>query len=160
MKDIERIIANHPFFADMDPNYIPVLATGAKEDEFDTNELLFREGEPANQFYLILSGRVALETHEPMNGTFPVEEIGAEDVVGWSWLFPPFVWHLQARAMETTSAVILDGGHLLIQAEHDHQFGYELMKRIVQLAVRRLRAIRNRLLEHVKTAEADTAKSP
>jgi hypothetical protein len=67
-------------------------------------------------------------------------------VLGWSWLFSPFVWHLQGRAIEPTIAVVLDGGHLLVVAERNHEFGYELMKRVSQVVIHRLQAARRQLL--------------
>jgi len=75
-----------------------------------------------------------------------IQDLGPGDVLGWSWLFPPFVWHLQARALEPTGAVVLDGAHLLIAAERNGNFGYELMKRVAQVLIHRLQATRKQLL--------------
>ena len=68
------------------------------------------------------------------------------DVLGWSWLFPPFSWNFQARAIEPTSAIVLSGAHLLVTAEGNHDFGYELMKRVAQVVIHRLQATRKQLL--------------
>ena len=125
---------------------LAVLAEGAKAAAFKAGDVLFREGEPANQFFLIQSGKIALETHEPANGTMLVQTLGAGDVLGWSWLFPPFVWHFQARAIEPASVIILSGAHLLATAERRHDFGYELMKRVAQVVIRRLQTTRKQLL--------------
>jgi CRP/FNR family cyclic AMP-dependent transcriptional regulator len=73
--------------------------------------------------------------------------LGPGDVLGWSWLFPPFVWHFQARAVEPTTLLVLNGAGLLVSAERDHDFGYELMKRVAQVVIRRLQATRKQLLE-------------
>jgi CRP-like cAMP-binding protein len=108
--------------------------------------MIFREGEPANHLYLLQSGCVVLEAHEPGQGAIPVDTLGANDVLGWSWLFPPFAWHFQARAAEPTEAIALCGAHLLVAAERDPAFGYELMKRIAQLLIHRLQSARRRLL--------------
>jgi len=105
-----------------------LLAQGARVRQFDVGELLLREGEPANQFYLIESGKIALEAHEPCNGSLLLQTLGAGDVLGWSWLFPPFTWHFQAKATEPANVIILDGAHLLSTSERDHEFGFELMK--------------------------------
>jgi len=147
MKTIHESIMKYAFFDGMRPEHLAVLAEEAKADRFKAGEFLFREGEPANQFYLIESGKILLEAHEPGNGTTSVQTLSSGDVLGWSWLFPPFVWHFQARAVEPSSVIILNGAHLLISAERDHDFGYELMKRVAQVVIRRLQATRKQLLE-------------
>ena len=119
-----------------------ILTGCAKEMRFKAGEVLFHEGEPANQFYLIESGAVALETIEAANSTPLVATLGAGDALGWSWLFPPFGWHFQARVVEPTTAIVLNGAHLLVVAEEDHDFGYELMKRVAQVVIRRLQSTR------------------
>lgn len=148
MKPLDEAIANHAFFRGMKPEHLAVLAEGAKAIQFKAGDALIREAQPANQFYLIQSGRIALEAHEPAKGTVPVQTLRAGDVLGWSWLFPPFVWHFQARALETTTAIALSGAHLLVSAEKDPGFGYELMKRVARVVISRLQATRQQLLEH------------
>lgn len=146
MKTLIEIITNHAFFLGMKPEHMAVLAKGAKAARVKAGEVLFREGEPANQFYLVECGAVALEAHEPANGTMLVETVTAGHVLGWSWLFPPFTWHLQARALEPTNVIILSGAHLLATAERNHEFGYELMKRLAQVVIHRLQATRRQLI--------------
>lgn len=147
MKDLEQIITSHDLFLGLDPHHLAILASHAKEAEFKAGELLFRQGEPANQCYFILKGKVSLEAHEPADGTVPVQTLGPGDVLGWSWLFPPFVWNFQARAIEPTEVIALSGGHLLSSAERDREFGYELMKRVAQVVIKRLQSTRKQLLE-------------
>lgn len=146
MKALNDAIISHPFFHGMKRAHLALLTQGAKETQFEAGDVLFRVGEPANQFYLLESGRILLEAHEPANGTLLVETLGAGDVLGWSWLFPPFNWNFQARAVEPTKVIILNGGHLLMAAERDHEFGYELMKRVAQVVIHRLQATREQLL--------------
>jgi CRP/FNR family cyclic AMP-dependent transcriptional regulator len=146
MKALNDAITSHAFFRGMKPDHLATLALGAKTTEFKAGDVLFREGEPASQFYLIESGKVALEAHEPAGGTQPVQILGAGEALGWSWLFPPFFWHFQARATEPTNVIILDGAHLLVAGELDHDFGYDLMKRVAQLVIQRLQAARKQLL--------------
>ena len=147
MNAIHQSIMKYAFFDGMRPEHLAMLSDGAKVGQFKAGEMLFREGEPANQFYLIESGKILLEAHEPANDTTPVQTLGAGDVLGWSWLFPPFMWHFQARAVESSTVIMLNGAHLLVSAEHNHDFGYELMKRVAQVVIRRLQATRKRLLE-------------
>lgn len=147
MKTLNDKISEHPLCAGMKADHLRVLAEGAVEMRFKPGQVILREGEPASQFYLIESGRVAIEAHQPGDGTAPVQWIEAGDALGWSWMFPPFSWHFQARAVEPTQTLMLNGAHLLVTAERDHDFGYELMKRVAQVAIRRLQASRRRLLE-------------
>jgi len=148
---LESVIVSHPFFEGMKPEHLEVIADCATEATFASNQILFREREPANKFYLIQHGRVALEAHEPAGGTVLVQDVGAGDVLGWSWLFPPFVWHFQARALEPTETIVLDGAHLLVAAERNGNWGYELMKRVAQVLIHRLQATREQLLmQHMR----------
>jgi CRP/FNR family cyclic AMP-dependent transcriptional regulator len=146
MKTLNEAITDHAFFHGMKSEHLAVLLDGAKEAQFKPGDVLFREGEPANQFYLIESGKVAVETHEKANDTTVVQTLDDGEVLGWSWLFPPFVWHFQARAVEPTSAIILNGAHLLMTAERNHEFGYELMKRVAQVVIHRLQTTRKQFL--------------
>lgn len=146
MKALKEAITEHAFFGGMKPEHLAVLTEGAKSAQYQTGDVLFREGEPASRFFLIQSGRIALEAHEPADGTVSVQTLGPGEVVGWSWLFSPFVWHLRARATEPTEVIVLNGAHLLIAAERNHEFGYELMKRVTQVVIHRLQATRKQLL--------------
>ena len=146
MKALNEGIIKHGFFVGMKPDHLAIVGEGAKTATSNVGDVLFQEGEPANLFYLIESGKIALEAHEPGDGTILVQTLGAGEVLGWSWLFPPFVWHFQARAVEPTSIIVLNGGHLLVAAEDDREFGYELMKRVAQVVIRRLQATRKQLL--------------
>ena len=150
MKTLIKEIAEQALFRTLGAKHLEVLAEGAKEATLRPGQVLFREGEPANRFYLIQSGRIALEAHEPANATALVQNVGPGDVVGWSWLFPPFVWHFQACALEPTKVILLDGAHLLAAAERDHDFGYELLRRIAQVVIHRLQMTRKRLLAETR----------
>lgn len=146
MNALNETIIKHPFFQGMKPDHLALLSDNAKVVSCKIGEVLFREGEPANEFYLIESGQIVLEAHQPANGTAPVQTLGAGEVLGWSWLFPPFAWHLQARVTQPARVIVLSGGHLLAEAERNHEFGYELMKRVSQVVIRRLQASRKQLL--------------
>lgn len=146
MENLTERIMRHPFFRGMKQEHLGILTASAKEKSFAPAEVLLREKEPANEFYLIESGSVALEAREPGNGTMLVQNLKAGDVLGWSWLFPPFAWHFQARAIEPTSTIVLSGAHLLNTAESNHEFGYELMKRVAQVVIQRLQTTRKQLL--------------
>ena len=141
-----RVVA-HPFFREMKPEHLDLIAGCATEATFDPEAILFREGEPADRFYLIETGRIALEAHEAADRTARVQELGAGDVLGWSWLFPPFVWHFGSRALAPTSVIVVNGARLLIACHENHDLGYDIMKRVAQIVIQRLQASRKRLLE-------------
>jgi CRP-like cAMP-binding protein len=136
--------AEHPFLAGLDKS---IMLDGAEERQFEAGDVIFHEGEPADTLYLIESGQVALEATSVGGATKQIQTLGAGEVLGWSWLFPPFAWHFQARAIQPTRAICCDGGHLLVEAEENPAFGYDLMKRVSQLLIQRLQATRKRLVE-------------
>jgi CRP-like cAMP-binding protein len=146
MNSLIETITKHPFFRDMKTEHVRILTECAKEVTFKPGDVLFREREPADRFFLIESGCIALQAHDPADGTVLIQELGPGEVLGWSWLFPPFAWRFGARAAEPTKAIVISGAHLLVTAEKDHDFGYELMKRVAQVTIRRLQATREQLL--------------
>src|SRR5207247_1933741 len=102
MKTLETMLAAHPFLKGMRAEDLKTLADSAMETEFLADQVIFREGEMANRFYLIQHGKVALEVRRPESATVPIQILGDGDVLGWSWLFPPYYWHFDARALEPT----------------------------------------------------------
>ena len=146
MNYLEPRIRAHPFFQGMKPEHIAVVAEGATERTFKAGEYLMHETEPANQFFILESGEVSVEAHDPGGSTVELEELGKGDVLGWSWLFPPYMWHLRARAMEPTTVIVINAAHVLAVAESDPTFGYDIMKRVARVIIHRLQAARRQLL--------------
>ena len=140
-------IAEHRLFKDLSPHYLELLSEVAMFKEFAAGEILFREGDPANRFYLILDGEVALESAWRDRASVPLQTIGRDDVLGWSWLFPPYYWHFDARATQPTKAIFFYGTWLRENCERDHDFGYEMMKRMSAIVIERLQATRRKLAE-------------
>lgn len=140
-------IAKHPFLKGLHARHLEKLADAAMFKEFAADELIFREGDMANRFYLILDGKVALETKEREQEAIAIQEIGSGEALGWSWLFPPYYWHLDARATAPTKAIFFYGTRLRDEADKDHSLGYELMKRMAEVVIRRLQATRKHLLK-------------
>ena len=147
MQSLEAILAEHPFFEGLDPRYMPLITGCASNVRYKSGEYLFHEGEPAGQFYIIRQGNVALETHDARRGTIVIETIAAGEVLGWSWLFPPYRWHFSARTLQETRAVALDGTCLRAKGEADHDLGYELAMRVARIMMERLQATRLQLLD-------------
>jgi len=147
MQTLEAILAQHPFFAGLDPRYMPLITGCASNVRYKSGESLFREGESADHFYLIRGGKVALETHGAQRGKIIIETIEAGEVLGWSWLFPPYRWHFSARALQETRAIALDGACLRAKGEVDHDLGYALAMRVARIMMERLQAARLQLLD-------------
>jgi len=147
MKSLRTIIGDHPLLQSMAPGHLDVLAECGQQVEWAPGQLVFRQGEPADRFFLVLEGRVALELHEPSRGDQLVQTVGKGEALGWSWLFQPFTWHFQARALERTDMICFNGAHLLIACERDHELGYDLMKRITRVLIHRLQATRRLQLQ-------------
>jgi CRP/FNR family cyclic AMP-dependent transcriptional regulator len=145
-ESVEETIKKHPFLEGMSPHQIRLLSDCAMRAHFGAGELIFREGDPANRFYLILKGKVALESFMQDKGHTLIQSIGSGDVLGWSWLFPPYFWHFNARAIEATEAIFIYATPLREECESDHELGYELMKRMAQIMMNRLQATRRQFL--------------
>ena len=114
---------------------------------FNAGESVCRQGDEANHFYLIRAGKVALEIPVPGRGTVTIQTLGDGEILGWSWLIPPYRWRFDARAVETTRAIAFDGRCLRSKCEEDPQLGYELLKRVVARFGERLDATRFQLLD-------------
>jgi len=147
MQTLEPILAEHPFLKGLEPQYIKLLVGCASNVRFNAGQHIFREGEDANQFYMIRQGKVAIEILAVERGPIIVETIGEGDVLGWSWLIPPYRWRFDARALELTRAIALDGKCLRAKSEEDHNLGYELLKRFSSIIVDRFEATRLQLLD-------------
>ena len=144
-KELEAQVAAHPFLIGIGEHHIRLLADCAMRSHFEAGHVIFREGETANRFYLIEHGRVVLES-STLGEPVKIEEIGDGDLLGWSWLFPPYAWHFSARALEDTTAIFFYGTVLRDYCEKDHSLGFELFKRMSVVMLRRLQAARQKLL--------------
>ena len=139
-------VALHPFLAGMDRNDLALLTDCAMIVRFTPGQVIFREGENANRFYLIESGCVALEGTGAPGGTVEIERVHAGELLGWSWIFPPYAWHFTARAIEPTTAIFFYGTILREYCERNHSLGYELFKRMSAVMMKRLQAARKKMV--------------
>src|SRR5208337_4614287 len=106
--------------------YIETLLTCASNVFFKEGEYLFREGEEAAKFYLIKTGKIALELHASERGMIRIQTLSQGEVLGWSWLISPFRWHFDAVAVSDVRAFAVDGKCLRTKTEENHDFGYEM----------------------------------
>ena len=136
----------HPFLAGMNRRQLTLLIDCAIAVQFKKGQVIFREGQLADRFYLIETGKVILESSGGMGDPVVIDTIGAGDLLGWSWMFPPHTWHFTARAVEPTTAIFFSGMILREYCEKDHSLGYELLKRMSLVMGRRMQAARNKML--------------
>lgn len=147
MEGLEQILGRHPFFAGFAAEHSQLVAGCARNHRFDAGEYLLREGEPANEFFLIRHGKVALEIIEPGRAPIVFSVLGEGDIVGASWLVPPYRWSFDARAVELTRAIGIDAACLRGKCDADHDLGYEMMRRFLPVLVKRLQATRLQILD-------------
>lgn len=147
MENLERIIAECSFFEGLDHAFMNLVVGCASNVRFDAGSYMFKEGAPAETFYLLREGKVALEIFAPHHKPIVIDTLEKGEIVGWSWLLPPYVWKFHAHAMHNVRAIALDGKCLRTKCEENHDLGYEILKRFVQIIEQRLDATRLQLLD-------------
>ena len=141
-KTSEDLLQEHPLLAGSDSSHCAIVSGCARNMAFKADQYLFREGGDADQFHLIREGRVALELNSPGRDPLTFQTLTAGDVVGVSWLIPPYRWAYDARALEPSRVISIDAACLRNKCEADHDLGYDMMKRFMPLLLRRLHAAR------------------
>lgn len=154
LHDIHDLLAQHPFFAGLDDDTLEFVAGCGTNVHFHAGQYVFREGEPADRMYLVRSGHVALDITAADRDPMVIDTLGAGQILGVSWLVPPYRWTLDARAVEETSALSLDATCLRDKCDEDLALGYEFMQRLAAVMQRRLRSARVRLLDVYSHAHA------
>ncbi len=147
MQNSVKILGRHPFFEGMGHDLLEIIAQCASHVDYKPGQMIYREGDDANQALLIQEGKVNIEIFSMRRGSLIIQTVGPGDVLGWSWLFPPFRRRFDTRAVEPTRAIALDGKFLRQKAEENHQLGYELLKRFSRLVVERLQATTLQLID-------------
>ncbi len=147
MKSLQELLREHPFFAGVDELTLSMLVGCARNVHFRAGEYLFREGDAADRFFVLRHGRVALDVHVPGRPEQVVDTVDEGDVVGWSWLVPPYRWFFDARAVQEVSAVVVDAACLRTKCEEDPALGYAMMQRVAQVMYHRLQSARVRMLD-------------
>ncbi len=147
MKTIEDLVAEQSLFRDINPLHRELIAGCGRNKAFQDGQLLMKEGDDANEFFVIRRGKVLLTISTPGRGEAPVETLEAGEIVGLSWLFPPYKVQFDARAIGAVFTISFDGACLRGKCERDPAMGYELMKRFAQIMTSRLQATRLRMLD-------------
>ena len=147
METTTELLGSHPFFAGLSPSAVELIAGCASNVHFGEGARIFGQGEPAEQFYVIRHGRVALEVYSPVKGPLIIDTMDQGEVLGWSWLVPPYRYFADARAVTAVRATALDGVCLRGKCEADPDLGYQLLKRVTTVMYHRLQSARIRMLD-------------
>jgi CRP-like cAMP-binding protein len=147
IENLEGIIASHALFNGLDKSFLALVKGCAKNVRFDAGTYLCREGDPAAEIFLVRHGKVGLEISAPGHGSMIFQTAGPNDVIGLSWLVPPYRWTFDARAIELTRAISINATCLRDKCESDHNLGYEVMKRFTPVIVERLHSTRLQVLD-------------
>jgi CRP/FNR family cyclic AMP-dependent transcriptional regulator len=139
-------LAAHPFLHGLSRDHLAVLAGAASDVTFPAQRRLFEDGGSANRFWLLQSGHVALDLHVPGQGRMKIDTIGMGELLGWSWLFPPYRWAFGAVAASPVEAFEFDARAVRARCESDPVLGYEVTRRLALVVAKRLQATRVRLI--------------
>ena len=143
---IRDLLGAEALFADLEPDDLDLLSGCGRNERFEAGALLAREDDPAERFFVVRHGRVALELHAP-GGSLVVDTAGPGDVLGWSWLFPPYRWTADLRAVDLSRVIAIDGRCLRDKCDADPAFGYRMVTRFARILTHRLAAVHLQLLD-------------
>lgn len=147
MQDLEHILQRQKYLENLNPEFIRFIVGCASNVRFKTNDYIFHEGEEAKHFYIIRKGLVVIQMPLIAGKTPTIQSLGENDILGWSWLFPPYHWHFSAFVKKDTRAIALDGECLRNKCEQNHELGFELMKRFSHIVNQRLQSAREQILD-------------
>ena len=148
MKAIESYLRSHPIFEGLSDEHLMQISRFASSVLFHAGQKIFGENNDADKFYILRSGKVALEIPRPYHeGRFEIQQLAEGEVLGWSWFIEPFKWHFDARTKEMTRAISFDAKALKRLCEEDLALGFEFTRRFSKLMLERLNATRYRLVE-------------
>jgi CRP/FNR family cyclic AMP-dependent transcriptional regulator len=140
-------LSTHAFFSGLSEDYIELLSEFATQKHVAKGNVLFQQGTPADKFYLVREGKVSVQVPALVGPVLELQILGENQMLGWSWLIPPYRWNFLARAVEDTEVIEFDGVAILAKCERDPQFGYELFKRFTALMSDRLNAARQTMMD-------------
>jgi CRP/FNR family transcriptional regulator, cyclic AMP receptor protein len=147
MENIEATLAAHPFFQGMTPEHLAAVAASGSLVQFKAGEFLCKEDEEALDFYVIISGSVAVEIFTDTQGPLTTRTVEEGEVLGWLWFEKPYHWHMDARARQVTRVVALGVKSLKSKCEADHDLGYEIMKRYAHYLAVQFRVTKLQLVD-------------
>ena len=135
-------LLEHPFLSGFNEKHIEILSKHASLKTFNEDELLIKQGEKAEEFYLIIHGEIEIMLLEEKLFSIPLSPLKDGDLVGWSWFYSPFIWQFNARAQSDVSVIAFDAIAVRAECYTNHSLGYELMKAVAKVMCKRMKAQR------------------
>ncbi len=144
---VTAALGEHAFLKDLSERHRMLLAAGVRPFQASAGDLLAAQGTTADEFYLVQSGQATLGIQVPGRGLVPIQTVGPNEIIGWSWLVPPHRWQFEARADSEVRGLVFDGNWLRERCDQDHELAYLLLARLVAVISARLAATRIQLLD-------------
>jgi CRP-like cAMP-binding protein len=146
-QSIAEYLSAHDFFSEFSADLLEFLCECSSSHEIKKGQLLFRQGEDADKFYVVRTGLISLQMPAIMGPTLEIQTLDADQVLGWSWLISPYKWNFQSKAEEDSKLLQFDGAIILARCEQDPKFGFELIKKFAALMSVGLNAARQKMME-------------
>lgn len=146
-ENIAEILKQSNFFSGLGDRHIEWLARHASDKNFENGKLLARQGDRADQFFLVTEGELVVEVPALTGPSLTITRLGPGDIFGWSWLIEPYKWHFNGRAEESSRVLEFDGAAIMKHCQSDSSFGYELLRRFSGLMGVRLAAAQTTMKE-------------
>ena len=140
-------LSAHEFFSEFSDDVLKFLCECSSTREIKKGQILFRQGEHADKFYVVRNGRISIQMPAIMGPTLEIQTLGKDQVLGWSWLISPYQWNFQTKAEEDSELLQFDGTAILERCEQEPKFGYELLKKFAGLMSVRLNAARQKMMD-------------
>jgi len=148
MEPLQYTIARHEFFRDFKPQHLSIFQDCVSDGRYSRDQFLLRQGQGAERFFIVRKGEVRLELLTPEHGSIPIQTIGPGEIVGWSWIIPPYLSTFDARAVEAVQVITFDASELRRQCERDFELGYRVLQKFSLALSTRLDAARAKLVEY------------
>jgi CRP-like cAMP-binding protein len=140
-------LSTHEFFSEFNDDVLKFLCECSSSREIKKGQILFRQGEKADKFYVVRNGSISIQMPAIMGPTVDIQTLGKDQVLGWSWLISPYKWNFQTQAEEDSELLQFDGIAILARCEQESKFGYELLKKFAGLMSVRLNAARQKMMD-------------
>jgi CRP/FNR family transcriptional regulator, cyclic AMP receptor protein len=137
----------HDFFSEFSADGLKFLSDCSAIRQISKGEILFRQGEKADKFYVVRRGCISVQMPAVMGPNLEIQSLNKDQLLGWSWLIPPYKWTFQTKAEEDSELLMFDGTAILARCEEDSKFGFELLKKFATLMSVRLDAARKKMMD-------------
>ena len=137
-KQLKALLTKSQCPKELGEKTLEALAASGTERQFADNVYLLRTGDPADRFFLVREGRVSIELPAGYKRTTAIQTIDAGELLGWSWLIPPYQFRISARAVGPVSVYSFDAKTVRERMDKDHDVGYEIQRCFTRLLAQRL----------------------